>query len=152
MKVLMVCLGNICRSPLAQGILENKVEQNGLGWHVDSAGTSAWHLGERPDSRSIEIATLNGIDISNQKARQFESDDFDNFDLILAMDSTNYRTILSMARNEDDINSVKMIMNYLFPGQNRQVPDPYYDGSFQSVYDLLDVTIERLIKIEDGQK
>lgn len=144
-KVLMVCLGNICRSPLAQGILEHKV---GDDYFVDSAGTAAYHIGNSPDRRSVAIAKDHGIDISNQKARQFKSSDFDKFDIIFAMDDSNYRDILSLARNQQDKQKVQMILNELYPKENRSVPDPYYGGidGFQQVYNLLDNATDAFLK------
>ncbi|MCL4163832.1 UNVERIFIED_CONTAM: hypothetical protein GTU68_032737 [Idotea baltica] len=133
----MVCLGNICRSPLAQGILETKVDANNV--FVDSAGTGAYHLGKLPDRRSIAVAKKNGIDITNQSARQFKVEDFDEFDLIFAMDQSNYQNIISLARNADDENKVKLILNEISP-ENHSVPDPYYGGDrgFDNVYEMLD--------------
>ncbi|GLR16889.1 low molecular weight protein-tyrosine-phosphatase [Portibacter lacus] len=141
MKVLMVCLGNICRSPLAEGILKSKKPD----WYVDSAGTSNYHIGERPDLRSIEIARKYNIDISNQRARQFSREDFAKFDLILAMDSSNYQNILKLARSEADKEKVKLILNYAQPGLNMAVPDPYYDGGFEKVYQLLNEALDNLV-------
>ena len=146
MKILMVCLGNICRSPLAQGVLETKLAEKQLDWVVDSAGTSAWHAGEAPDPRSIAIAKENGIDISQQKARKFNPQDFQDFDLILAMDSSNYYDIIRQAPDEEAKSRVHLIMNYAFPGENRAVPDPYYDGSFQRVFDLLESACSQFIE------
>jgi len=146
MKVLMVCLGNICRSPLAHGILESKVKQSNLDWVVDSAGTSGWHNGEKPDKRSIEIAQQYGIDISNQSSRQFKKVDFNLFDLILAMDVSNYNDILSLAESNQDREKVKMILNFTYPKENRQVPDPYYEGGFDGVYHMLEEACESLIQ------
>ncbi len=146
MNVLMVCLGNICRSPLAEGILREHIQKKGLDWKVDSAGTSRWHVGEKPDPRSIETAHLNGIDITDQRARQFSANDFSNYDLILAMDSANYANIIKLARSEDEVAKVKLILNYTHPGMNKGVPDPYYEGGFQYVYDLLDEAIGSLIE------
>ena len=145
MKVLMVCLGNICRSPLAQGVLEGKLSDQGLDWYVDSAGTSAWHVGEGPDHRSVKIAQENGVNITSQRARKFISEDFANFDLILAMDTSNYNDIIRKAQTDKDKSKVKLILNYVFPEENRAVPDPYYDNSFQRVFDLLDVACEKII-------
>ncbi len=144
MKILMVCLGNICRSPLAQGIMEDKIRKRGLDWHVDSSGTGAWHVGEKPDQRSINVAKENSIDITHQRARQFSKSDLDHFDVILTMDTSNYRNVLT---HTDDSNKykVKMIMNYLYPKENRSVPDPYYDGGFDYVYNLLDQACDRVI-------
>ena len=134
----MVCLGNICRSPLAEGILKSKVYSFKV--EVDSAGTGAYHVGKKPDPRSIAIAKLNGLDISNQRARQFTVADFDNFDTIYAMDTSNYRNILHLARNEEDKAKVKLILNEVFSDENLDVPDPYYGGDFgfKNVYNMLD--------------
>ena len=141
----MVCLGNICRSPLAEGILKRKIEESNLDWTVDSAGTSSWHIGERPHKGSIDIAQKNGIDISNQKGRQFSVRDFDAFDLILAMDSENYQNIIGLAESESQKDKVKLMLNYAHPGSNMAVPDPYYTGDFQEVYDLLELACTNLI-------
>lgn len=142
----MVCLGNICRSPLAHGIMEYMIQSNNLDWKVDSAGTSGWHNGELPDRRSIDVAKLHGIDITNQNSRKFIQADFDDFDLIMAMDSSNYTDILKLARNEQDVQKVKLILNYVFPGENRAVPDPYYEGGFVGVYDVLKLACEKIIQ------
>ncbi len=141
MNILMVCLGNICRSPLAQGILESKVDDNKV--FVDSAGTSGWHDGKLPDQRSIKVAANSGIDITQQKSRKFTIKDFDKFDIIYAMDSSNKRNILALARNESDRNKVKLILNEISP-ENLEVPDPYYgegDG-FVKVYNMLEEACE----------
>ena len=134
----MVCLGNICRSPLAEGILRSKV--SGKDVIVDSAGTSGWHIGEPPDERSVEVAEKNGVDLSGQFGRQFTVEDFDRFDKIYAMDMMNYRNVLALARNKADEQKVEMLLNVLYPGEDREVPDPYYGGAhgFQQVYDMLD--------------
>lgn len=149
-KILMVCLGNICRSPLAEGILKSKLSKN--DFIVDSAGTGGWHAGEKPDKRSIAIAKQKGLDISQQKARQFSAKDFKKFDYIYAMDMSNYKNILSLAENEADKTKVTLILNELFPGENVEVPDPYYGGAdgFENVYNMLDkacdVIAEKLTK------
>ena len=146
MKILMVCLGNICRSPLAEGIMENKVQQNGLDWQVDSAGTGAWHVGERPDSRSISTARQHGIDITRQRARQFKPQDLQNFDLVLAMDSTNYRDIRVLATTEEQEEKVQLIMNFVQPGFNQNVPDPYWDSNgFENVFKMLDEACQKIV-------
>lgn len=145
MNVLAVCLGNICRSPLAEGILAAKAKDANLDWRVDSAGTSGWHVGEQADKRSRAVAKERGIDIDYQRSRKFVIEDFDNFDLILVMDSSNYNDVLKLARNEADREKVKILLNYSFPGQNRAVPDPYYEGGFGHVYDLIEAACERVV-------
>ena len=145
MKILMVCLGNICRSPMAEGILKQKIHSMGLDWYVDSAGTGSWHVGETPDPRSISTSRQNGIDISDQRARQFSQRDFDAFDLILAMDSSNFSNILQLAREDSDRQKVKLLLNYSYPGQNRAVPDPYFEGGFQSVFEMIEEAVDGLI-------
>jgi protein-tyrosine phosphatase len=141
MRVLMVCLGNICRSPLAEGILKAKKPE----WVVDSAGTSNYHVGKPPDSRSIETARKFGIDISKQRARQFQKSDFSNFDLILTMDQQNYNNVLRMASTDEESAKVKLILNLNKPPVNRAVPDPYYEGGFEKVYRMLDEALENLV-------
>lgn len=145
-KVLMVCLGNICRSPLAEGILKKKTSH--LDIFVDSAGTSNYHVGDPPDERSVKIARKYGIDITSQRGRQFHVSDFDDFDLIFAMDKSNYNDILSLARNEYDKNKVELILNLLNPGENMDVPDPYYGGAngFEKVYKMLNEACNILVK------
>lgn len=137
-KILMVCLGNICRSPLAEGILQAKLPVD--KFKVDSAGTGNWHSGEKPDKRSIETAKNHGIDISKQRARQFKVSDFENFDYIYAMDMSNYKNILALAPNEQAKEKVNLILNELFSNENVEVPDPYYGGlnGFEQVYQMLD--------------
>ena len=137
-QILMVCLGNICRSPLAEGIL--KAKTNHLDVVVDSAGTAAYHVGEQPDIRYIEIANKYGVDLTSQRARQFSVNDFDEFDKIYAMDSTNYANIISLARDEKDRNKVDVILNESNPKSFQSVPDPYYGGEngFQDVYEMLE--------------
>ena len=133
----MVCLGNICRSPLAEGILKAKVFS--FKTFVDSAGTGAYHVGEKPDKRSILVAEENGINISDQQARKFTVSDFDNFDIIYAMDNSNYKNILKLARTEKDKSKVRLILNEVFPKENLDVPDPYYGGNygFKNVFNML---------------
>lgn len=137
-KILMVCLGNICRSPLAEGILQSKVNADTV--FVDSAGTAAYHVGNLPDERSIEVARKYDIDITYQKARKFTIADFKNFDIIFAMDESNYQNILTLSRNKEDASKVKMILNEISPNANKSVPDPYYGGNqgFENVFKMLD--------------
>ena len=146
MKVLMVCLGNICRSPLAQGILEYKLKKHGIDWEVDSAGTSSWHVGELPDQRSIEKAMEYDIDITDQRARQITREDLATFDLILAMDSSNLQKIKSLSSDNGYHDKIKLVLNYVYPERNMAVPDPYFDGGFQKVYDLLDEAMDAVIQ------
>jgi protein-tyrosine phosphatase len=134
----MVCLGNICRSPLAEGILASKLPLRHFS--VDSAGTGHYHIGESPDERSIAIAKANGLDISLQIARKFSVQDFENFDYIYAMDGTNYQDILDLAPDEKSAQKVILILNELFEGENVDVPDPYYglENGFPKLYDMLE--------------
>ncbi|CAM1350214.1 putative Protein-tyrosine-phosphatase [Tenacibaculum ascidiaceicola] len=138
----MVCLGNICRSPLAEGILQSKLSSGNFA--VDSAGTAGYHVGELPDGRSIEVARKYGIDITNQRSRKFVKADFDKFDIIFTMDQSNYGDIVAMSENEEQHEKVKMILNELHPNENRSVPDPYYGGDqgFENVYKMLDEACE----------
>jgi len=146
MKILMVCLGNICRSPLAEGILKQKIIEKGLDWTVDSAGTSSWHEGELPDRRSIQTAKSFGIDITDQRARQFTAADFEEYDLIFAMDSSNYQDIIALAETEEHKKKVDLIMNQASPGRNTNVPDPYWDDNgFENVYQMLEEACSQLI-------
>ena len=132
----MVCLGNICRSPLAHGILEAKAPSN---WLVDSAGTSGWHEGERPDTRSILTAKGRGLNIDSQRSRPFTIKDFDEFDIIFAMDQSNFQNIINLTRTVEDEEKVKLILNEI-DIENNSVPDPYYggDNGFDEVYKMLD--------------
>lgn len=142
MRILMVCLGNICRSPLAEGILQSKVNSKHV--FVDSAGTSGFHEGELPDNRSIEVAFKNNIDIKQQRSRKFVAEDFENFDLIYTMDESNYKDIIKLSDNENDKQKVKMILNESYPNQNLSVPDPYYGGDdgFKNVFQMLNDACE----------
>ena len=148
MKVLMVCLGNICRSPIAEGVLRHKSEQQGLNIEVDSAGTAAYHVGEQPDSRMQLTAQNHGIDISGQRARQFSFDDFDRFDVIYAMDGSNYQNIISLAENDEDRDKVKLLLNEYKPGADMSVPDPWHGGSegFERVFQLVDAACDNIIE------
>lgn len=144
-KILMVCLGNICRSPLAEGILRAKLPKNFI---VDSVGTGNWHVGHPPDPRSIKIANQKGLDISNLKGRQFCIDDFSNFDYIYAMDNQNYKNVIALATTEAEKSKVRLILNELFPDENVDVPDPYFglENGFEKVYDMLDEVCEIIAK------
>ena len=141
----MVCLGNICRSPLAEGILKSKLDSNFI---VESAGTAAYHVGNKPDPRSIAVARQNGLNITNQRARKFNKQDFENFDIIYAMDNSNYQNIIALAENDQQKDKVKLILNESFPEKNLDVPDPYYGGEkgFENVYNMLDNACEIIAK------
>ncbi|KAA3621356.1 MAG: low molecular weight phosphotyrosine protein phosphatase [Bacteroidetes bacterium] len=147
MKILMVCLGNICRSPLAEGIMQRKIEENGLPWKVDSAGTSSWHIGEPPDRRSIEVAKKHGIDIAAQRGRQIRQEDLSEFDFIYAMDTSNFRDILKLANSPEQEEKVKLILNETTPNEDNSVPDPYWDDDgFENVYQLLHRACQKIIE------
>lgn len=141
MKILMVCLGNICRSPLAHGVMEHLVKEQRLNWTVDSAGTGNWHVGQGPDRRSVAEAHSHGIDISGQICRQFSVRDFDQFDVIVVMDRNNRRDVLALARNRPDQKKVRLLLG------DRDVPDPYHDDSqFAPVYEMIEAGCRQLIK------
>ena len=139
-KILMVCLGNICRSPLAQGILIKKVAKSTF---VDSAGTAAYHIGNQPDPRSINVGKKNGVDISSFRARKFTQEDFRNFNHIYVMDKSNYYDVLSLAQLSEDHKKVKLILD-----NEQEVPDPYYGelAGFDHCYNLLDKACDQIVK------
>ncbi len=141
----MICLGNICRSPLAEGILKHKIQKKGLDWHIDSAGTGGWHAGELPDRRSIAVARKNGIDITDQRAREFHAADLDNFDLILTMDYSNFMDVKHYAKTPQHHEKIQLIMNFVRPDSDEEVPDPYYDDRFELVFEMLDKACDAVI-------
>lgn len=147
MKILMVCLGNICRSPMADGLLRKKVKDQGLAAYVDSAGTANYHEGAKPDERMSSTAKKFGVSIDELRARQFTPKDFEDFDLIYAMDQSNYNNIVKLARNEDDKQKVQLILNELYPGKDLEVPDPYYGGEqgFIDVFQMLDEATDKIL-------
>lgn len=147
MKVLMVCLGNICRSPLADGLLRKKVKEQNLNIEVDSAGTSGIHAGEAPDVRMQKVASDFMTPINNLKSRKFIVDDFDNFDLILAMDKSNYSNIRQMARTQEEKEKVHLILEFAENESLKEIPDPYYGGEqgFIDVYNLLDEATDNVL-------
>ncbi|MDB5001981.1 MAG: protein tyrosine phosphatase [Mucilaginibacter sp.] len=141
MKILMVCLGNICRSPLAEGIMQHLADKEGLNWQIDSAGTGDWHIGNGPDQRSVRTAREHGIDISQQVCRLFRKSDFDTFDQILVMDKNNLSNILAMARNADDRKKVSLLL------VDQIVPDPYHDDNqFEPVFKMIEDGCRAFIK------
>ncbi len=139
-KILMLCLGNICRSPLAEGLLQSKADAYGFNWNVESAGIGHWHIGKLPDERSIKVAKANGLDITNQRARRFEVSDFDKYDLIYAMDNKNLHYLKLLSRCEADMAKVHLIMDELYPKSGKCLPDPFHEGkeNFELVYHTLD--------------
>jgi protein-tyrosine phosphatase len=153
MKILMVCLGNICRSPLAEGIMRKKLTDHNIEGEVDSCGFESFHTGDKPDSRAIKVAKQHDIDISGHRGRQFKKSDFDYFDKIYVMDSTNYRDVSGMARNNIDLDKIDFIMNMAYPGSNMPVPDPYYGGpdGFEKTWELLDLAANKIIENLTGR-
>lgn len=148
MKILMVCLGNICRSPLAEGVLKHKAKQAGLDWTIESAGTNGYHIGEAPHRLSQKVAKLNGIDICEQKARRFVKEDFDRYDKIYAMADDVIDEMKRIAKEKYDPAKVDLFLNELYPGEHRSVPDPWYgtEPGYHDVYKLIDQTADRIIE------
>jgi protein-tyrosine phosphatase len=148
MKILMVCLGNICRSPLAQGILEHLAVKHNVNFTVDSAGTNGYHIGEHPHHLSIKVAKENGIDISKQRCRKFARNDVFIFDKIYVMDAENYKAVKSITGLDFNESKVQLILNESYPSQNLEVPDPWYgniDGYYK-VYDMLYKACEKIVE------
>ncbi|WP_293934104.1 low molecular weight protein-tyrosine-phosphatase [Sphingobacterium sp. UBA6645] len=140
MKILMVCLGNICRSPLAHGIMAHMVREAGLDWEIDSAGTGDWHVGHAPDHRSIAVAKTNGIDISEQRAQFFVPDLFEKYDRIFVMDRNNYKDVLALSTSEEHSGKVSLFLD------DDIVPDPYYDSDqFEPVFRMIEARCRILI-------
>ncbi len=151
-KILMVCLGNICRSPLAEGVLKSKVNASEI--FVDSAGTGGYHIGSLPDSRSMDVANEHGIDISNQRCRKFTSEDFQAFDVIYVMDKSNYDNVIALSDTDEDRKKVKLLLEEADLGIS-EVPDPYYDGTneFEYVYGLIEQACNQIVKkLEHGRR
>jgi len=148
MNILFVCTGNICRSPLAEGILRKKYTERDLRGRIDSCGFESFHLGEPPDARTQKIARTNGIDVSSHRVRMFSVDDFDRFDLIYVMDSYHYQSVMRLARHADDRSKVDFILNVVSPGQNNPVKDPYFSdySAFETAYDQLNEACEQIVR------
>ena len=148
MRILMVCLGNICRSPIAEGVMRHKVKQHGLDWDIESAGTESYHIGEAPHRLSQKICSAHGIDISEQRAKKFVADSFSEFDKIYAMATDVYDEIRSIGGAKADMDKVELFLNELHPGSNASVPDPYYgnEEGYKTVYEMIDKTCDAIIK------
>jgi protein-tyrosine phosphatase len=148
MKILMVCLGNICRSPLAEGILKHKAKDAGLNWTIESAGTENYHIGKPPHELSQKVAKLNGIDICSQRARQFTKDDVNRYDKIYAMSEDVLDEMRRIAKDKYDASKVDLLLNELHPGKNKSVPDPWYgpEPGYHEVYQLINEACDRIIE------
>jgi protein-tyrosine phosphatase len=148
MKYLMVCLGNICRSPLAEGILKHKLQKINSTSVVESRGFEPYHEGDFADKRAQFIAQNFGVDLSKHKSKLFSIEDFDNFDFIFVMDKNNYQHVSEVARNKADLEKVDYIMNVLFPGENIEVPDPYYgeNEGFLHVWKMLSEACDSIVE------
>lgn len=145
-SILFVCLGNICRSPLAEGIMIHLKQKHELDIQIDSAGTANYHVGEKPDHRTIANAKKNGVDLNSLRARQFNAQDFENFDHIFVMDQNNYKNVKALAKKESDHQKISLFLNSLYPNENMEVPDPYYgtEQDFEDVFQLVYKACENL--------
>lgn len=150
----MVCLGNICRSPLAEGILDYKAKQAGLNWKIDSAGTGSYHIGEAPHKLSQKVAKLNGIDICQQQCRQFKKEDMLEFDKIYAMDKEIYNDIKYMSGNLWNASKTDLLMNEVYSGKNMDVPDPWYgtEVNYHEVYEMIDEACDAILEKFKSEK
>ena len=148
MTILMVCLGNICRSPLAEGILHQKCKEAGLNWKIDSAGTNGFHNGEAPHFLSQKVASMNGVNISGQQSRQFIQEDFERFDKIYAMALDIQEEIKEIGKDQFISSKVDLLMNEVYPGQNKEVPDPFYgaEDGYHRVYEMIEIACDAIIK------
>ena len=146
MKILMVCLGNICRSPIAEGVMRSQIEKRGLDWEVDSAGTGGWHVGHAPHKDSQRICRDNGLDISGQKCRLFRPEDFDEFDHILVMDKSNYEDVKQIAGLHFDPERINLLLDYS-SNRGAEVPDPYFGtySDFESIFKLISEATQNFI-------
>jgi protein-tyrosine phosphatase len=144
----MVCLGNICRSPLAEGILQDKFENAGLDWIVSSAGTTGYQVGIQPHKLSQKVALLNGIDIGGQQCSQFRKEDMLGFDRIYVMDNENYQDVKRISGELWDAGKVKLLLDELYPAESRNVPDPWYGGEqgYHEVYEMIDRACDKIVE------
>ena len=148
MKILMVCLGNICRSPMAEGILQNKANKLNLQWQIDSAGTANYHIGEPPHHLSQKVCRLNKINISQHKGRQFAKEDMLFYDKIYVMDNNNYSDVKHICGNLFDENKVDLLLNELYSGENKNIPDPWYgnEDGYHKVFEMIGKACEEIVK------
>lgn len=148
MKILMVCIGNICRSPMAEGIMQNMINEQNLPWYIDSAGTTSFHVGEAPHTFSQKVAREHEINISKQRARQFEKEDFEKFDKIYAMEKEVYEEITRMTNKPEEINKVDLLLNESYPNKDKSVPDPWYGGEagFHEAWKLISDACNKIIE------
>ena len=148
MKILMVCLGNICRSPLAEGILQNKAFKAGLTWSIESAGTNSYHTCQPPHPLSQKVAKINGVDISKQRARRFTAEDFEVYDKIYALAADVMDEMRRIAKDKFDAAKAELLMNELYPGENVDVPDPWYgdEDGYIEVYALIEKTCDAILE------
>lgn len=151
MKILMVCLGNICRSPLAEGILKQQCREKGLNWVIDSAGTAGYHVGEAPHYLSQKIAKQNGVDISKQQCRKFVREDIIRYDKIYVMDTENYNDVKNICGNIWNEKKVDLLLNVIYKTENRNVPDPWFGGEedFINVFEMIDECCTEICKINN---
>ena len=147
MNVLFVCLGNVCRSPMAEGLLKKKFEENEIEGIVDSAGFESFTINEPPDKRAVKVAKQFGVEVSG-KSRLFVKSDFDKFDRIYVMDTLNYRDTKYLAKNNSEIEKIDYLLNVLYPGKNKTVPDPFLQGEHECrvIFDLLDKATTKIVE------
>jgi protein-tyrosine phosphatase len=152
MKILVVCLGNICRSPIAEGVLQHLATAQNLNWQIDSAGTNGYHTGEHPHKSSIKVCAANGIDISKQISRRFILDDFKNYDLILVMANDVYEDVRNIAKNNDELQNVRFYLDSLYPNEKVSVTDPWYgnEDGYIPVFAQINEAAKAWIKILVG--
>ena len=148
MKIMMVCLGNICRSPLAEGILKHKAKMHQLPWEISSAGTNHYHTGEPPHALSQKVARINGIDICDQRARRFRAQDFREYDVLYAMAADVVEEMRRMAGKEFNPEKVRLLMDVIYPGEQMDVPDPWYgtEPGYHEVYSMIDMACDKIIQ------
>lgn len=148
MRILFVCLGNICRSPIAEGVMRSYVEQYHLNWEIASAGTESSHIGSAPHRHSQKVCLQHGVDISGQRARKFTKELYDRFDKVYAMSDDVYDKVLEIIGADADSSKLQLFLNELMPGSNASVPDPWYgdEAGYKPVYEMIDKTCREILK------